>query len=217
MPKNLGQQYEDYIKEILQKKNLLPLIPSYIDAGFIHKGATFYVEVKNNKAPDFGQKGLTWSQAKGWEWRERDVVSEMYDRMGVINQIDKTFVPKRYSVPQENLTAADRTFDQTKFEKSGIVLKDLNYLYEFYARKQCFYIQVEGKGFYFLQQDVAGLGVPQFKPELRLRLRAKTHHSFPIHNYSFFAVITAKRNTIYPSTFDLEDGEGKRKFPPIAQ
>ncbi len=215
MAQNLGQIYEEKVKNLLRKRNLLPLILEGNDAGFIQKGVSYFVEIKNKTAPDFGQKGLIWDKAtKKWNWREKDVVSDLYDNLGVIKQIDKNFVPKRYSVePLDKLTEKDKQEDRRNFEKRGIPLSNLSYLYEFYARKKCYYIQIEGKGIYFLKQDIANLNVPRFVPELTLRLRAKTHHSIPVHAYSFFAVIQAKTGKMYPSTFDLEEKTGA--FPAI--
>jgi hypothetical protein len=66
-----------------------------------------------------------------------------------------------------------------------------------------------------LKQDIANLKVPRFVPELTLRLRAKTHHSFPVHKYSFFAVIQAKTGALLKSPFDLEEKIGT--FPPISK
>lgn len=210
---NLGQLYEKKIQNILKNRSLLPADLKGNDAGFIHRAVEYYVEVKNKTAPDFGQKKLTWSKTSGWEWSEKDVVTDLYDKLGVINQIDKTFVPKRYTVAPDKITEKDRTEDRQKFEKRGIVLTHTGYLYDFYARKQCFYIQIEGKGFYHLKQDIANLVVPRFEPELTLRLRAKTHHSFPYHNYSFFAVIQARTRGMLASSYDLEEKVGT--FPAI--
>ena len=219
MASNLGQLYEQKIRNLLRTKKLLPLIlESNLDgndAGFIHKGVPYFVEVKNRTAPDFGQKGLIWEKSsKKWEWREQDVVSKLYDQFGAKKHIDKSFVPKRYSVePLHKLTLADKKFDQKSFEKRGIVLTNLNLLYKFYARKSCYYIQIENKGLYYLLQDVANLKVPRFVPELYLRLRAKTHHSSPTYAYSFFAVMTARTPAMHQSAFDLEEKAGA--FPPI--
>jgi hypothetical protein len=216
MPQNLGQLYEEKIKSLLRKRNLLPMILEGNDAGFIHKGVSYFVEVKNKTAPDFGQKGLIWDKTtKKWRWREDDVVSQLYDALGVIDKIDPNFIPKRYTVESpDRLTEKDKQDDRRGFEKRGIPLGNLNYLYEFYARKKCYYIQIEGKGIYFLKQDIAILNVPRFTPELTLRLRAKTHHSIPIHSYSFFAVIQAQTRRMFPSPFDIEENS-ERKFPPI--
>lgn len=217
MPLNQGQIYEERIRQILRTRSLLPNNLEGNDAGFIQKGVAYFVEIKNINAPDFGQKGLVWDKlSKVWSWRESDIVSQLYDTFGVKNYIDKNFIPKRYSVePIEKITEQDRQFDQRNFEKSGIPLGNINLLYEFYARKKCFYIQLESKGLFSLKQDIANLNVPRFNPQLTLRLRAKTHHSVPVHKYSFFAVIQAKTNSLPLSPFDLEGKVGK--FPMITK
>lgn len=217
MPLNQGQIYEEKIRHILRARNLLPDFLKGNDAGFIQNGTDYFVEVKNLNAPDFGQKGLVWDKlSKVWNWRETDVVSQLYDLFGVLNYIDKNFIPRRHSVePIENINEADRQFDQRNFEKSGIPLSSIGLLYEFYARKNCYYIQIESKGLFYLKQDFANLGVPVFNPPLTLRLRAKTHHSFPVHKYSFFAVIQAKTSSLITSPFDLEERVGK--FPQITK
>lgn len=217
MPLNQGQLYEEKIRQMLRARNLLPNTLKSNDAGFVQNGIDYFVEVKNINAPDFGQKGLIWDKlSKRWNWREIDVVSQFYDSFGVMNYIDKNFIPRRYSIePIENINESDRQFDQRNFEKSGIPLGNIALLYEFYARKGCYYIQIESKGLFALKQDIANLGVPIFNPQLTLRLRAKTHHSFPVHKYSFFAVIQAKINTLIISPFDLEERVGR--FPRITK
>ncbi len=217
MSLNQGQIYERKIQQILRTRNLLPNNLEGNDAGFIQRGISYFVEIKNKNAPDFGQKGLIWSKStKTWNWRETDVVTGLYDGFGVKNYIDRNFVPRRHSIePKEKISEQDKKFDQQNFEKSGITLPNINLLYEFYARKRCFYIQIEGKGLFYLKQDAASLGVPRFNPLLTLRLRAKTHHSLPIHAYSFFAVIQAKTNNLTSSPFDLEEKVGK--FPAIVK
>ncbi len=219
MASNLGQLYERKIRDLLREKSLLPLLlESNLegnDAGFTHNGVSYFIEVKNRTAPDFGQKGLVWEKSTGkWKWRITDTITDLYDKLGVIKAIDKKFVPNRYSVePLHKLTSLHKKDDQQKFEKR-LELENLDVLYEFYARKRCYYIQIEGKGFYYLKQDIANLNLPRFIPQLSLRLRAKSHSSSPTYNYSFFAVIQAKSSAMLQSTFDLEEKVGA--FPPIA-
>lgn len=210
---NLGQQYEKNIQEILRSRDLLPDHLCQNDAGFKHNGMIFFVEVKNETAPDFGQKKLNWTKQHGWQWSEKDEITDLYDRLGVMRYIDRNFIPRRYTVSANSITMLDKRFDQQQFEKRGIVLDSAKYLYEYYARKNCYYIQIENKGFYHLKSDVANLVAPRFEPELTLRLRAKTHQSIPIYSYSFFAVIQAKTSVMINSPFDLEEKVGK--FPPF--
>jgi hypothetical protein len=216
MPKwNKGQQYEYDITELIKSNGItVPLDLQNNDTGFVYKGVEYFVEVKNKTAPDYGQKGLVWSQIHKWQWRENDSISKMFDAIGVTGLIDPKFVPKLYSVSKHLLTPMDRSADQRAFEQSNIPLTGAGYLHDFYARKNCYYIQIEGKGFYHLQKDIAQLGVPQFDPDLTLRLRAKTHASIPVHHYSFFAVIQANRRSIRFTKYDLEEKNG-RIFPPI--
>lgn len=212
---NAGQLYEMKIQEILAERNLLPYDLRGNDAGFFHRGAAYYVEVKNKTAPDFGQKKLVWSKMKGWQWSEKDAVTDLYDELGVIKHIDRNFIPRKYTVSANNLSVLDKRYDRQTFEKRNIPLSNASYLYEFYARKHCYYIQIENKGLYFLKNDVANLLVPRFNPELTLRLRAKTHHSVPVHAYSFFAVIQARTSGMLISPFDLEEKVGV--FPSFSE
>lgn len=210
---NLGQIYEKKIQEILRNRGLLPDHLAENDAGFRHHGIPFFVEVKNRTAPDFGQKKINWTKQRGWHWAETDEVTDLYDKFGVLKYIDKNFVPRRYTVSANSISMLDKRFDQQQFEKRGIILDNPKYLYEFYAKKNCYYIQIEDKGFYHLKNDAANLVVPRFTPELTLRLRAKTHQSIPIYAYSFFAVIQVKTNRMVKSLYDLEEKVGI--FPPI--
>lgn len=219
MPRNKGQKYEDYINELLETKGVLPLHlkgnMGANDAAFTHKGVDYYVEVKNKSAPDYGQKRLIWDYVKKWQWSETDIISTTFDIWKVTDNIDKNFIPKRYSVvPKEKITLSDRASDRRAFEKKGIYIPNTT-LHDFYARRNCYYIQIEGKGFYHLQKDVANLGVPQYKPDLYVRLRAKTHSSHPVYNYSFFAVIQADKGSAAVTKYDLEE-LGGRDFPPFA-
>ena len=49
MPRyNLGQKYEEKIKEILVMRELLPDALHGSDAGFYHQGKPYFLEIKNN-------------------------------------------------------------------------------------------------------------------------------------------------------------------------
>jgi hypothetical protein len=221
MPYNDGQLYEKSIQALLQRKSLLPAFLGNNDAGFIKDGIDYFIEIKNHRALDFGQKKINWSVSEGWHWAEVDEITELYDEFGVLDLIDDKFTPKRYTVPFNTFSPLDRRFDQQNFEQSNIKLDNIEALYEFYARKNCHYIQIEDKGFYILSEDKAKLlnNVPP-KPLVKLnakptlRLRAKRHHSIPHYDYSFFAVIQIRRYEIVPSNYDLEEKNG-RLFPPL--
>lgn len=205
-------KYELKIRDILANKGLLPNDLKGNDVGFTHNGKEYYVEVKNADAPDFGQKRIRWSQDKGWYWAIEDEVTALYDKYNILDEINPKYIPRRHSKENHNITLEDKIYNQRHFEKSGIVFEDPSIIYEYYARKECHYIQIENMGFYYFSKDLAKLGVPQIKPIVTVRLRAKTHHSTPVYAYSFFAVIQIKRN-IEKSPYDLEEKAGV--FPDI--
>ena len=209
---NKGVEYEEKIRNILICKKILPMNLKGNDVGFVHNRIDYYVEVKNTSAPDFGQKRVRWTQGTGWYWAKEDVVTELYDKYNILDEINPKFIPRRHSKPQHKITNRDKIYNQKKFEKGGIIFENSSILYDYYARKNCHYIQIEDLGFYYLGDDLAKLGVPQFKPVLKLRFRAKTHHSHPIYTYSFFVVIQIK-DKIEKSNFDLENKTGV--FPKI--
>lgn len=222
---NKGLMYERKIKDILTKRNLLPsslaakLVATENDAGFVRHGKEFFLELKNISAPDYGARQINYDSAvNNWKWNKIDDMTLLFDRIGMLQKV-KTFVPRKFVKADHELTDADKRFDRTNFAQrvsedeldlATLGMSGANVLHEYYAKKKCYYIQIEGKGFYYLLNDPAGLGVPQFLPQVVFRLRAKTHGSQRISNYSFRVVITASRGTIANSGFDLENPQ---KFP----
>ena len=90
--KNKGQLYEEDINQLLDNKDLLPNELGENDSGFIYGDKSYYVEIKNYQAPDFGQKGMVWNKDNGWSWRQNDIITELYDDFGVFDFIDEGFV-----------------------------------------------------------------------------------------------------------------------------
>ena len=219
MPRNAGQKYEEYIQNVLKEKGVYPLIIKHNnDAGFIHKNVPYYVEVKNSKAHDFGQKKLIWSKSGGWQWSQKDEITDLYDSYNIISRI-KNFEPKKFTMPNDaSFKDEYKKTDQRDFESGVIELQDFSGINKYYAKKECYYIQIEERGFYYLERDEAVLSslIPPFKPKVTMRLRAKTHHSFPHYDYSFFAVLVAYPKSLKESNFDIEPKSNK-KFPPIVK
>lgn len=222
---NKGLIYESKIKNILINKQLLPqplinqLVPTENDAGFVHNNKEYFLEIKNVSAPDYGARQIDYdSVTNGWKWNKPDQMTALFDRINILQNV-KTFVPRKFMIPNEQLTDPDKKFDRTSFahklseddlDLANLGISGAHVLHEYYAKKNCYYIQIEGKGFYHLLSDPAGLRVPKFLPQVVFRLRAKTHGSQRISNYSFRVVITAARGTIVNSGFDLENPQ---KFP----
>ena len=223
MARNAGQKYEDYIQDILKGKNLYPLIVKYDnDAGFIHRGVSYYIEVKNVKAHDFGQKKLKWNKFDGWQWNEKDEITDLYDGYKIIDRINKNFVPRKFTLPNDaNFKEADREYDRVNFESGTIEINDFSAINSYYAKKECYYIQIEDRGFYYLERDKAVLGgnLLPFKPKITMRLRAKPHSTSNVskqYDYSFFAVLIAYPKSVMASEYDIEPKINK-KFPLIVK
>ena len=234
---NEGDKYEDKITKILIDKKILP--GGYMRAGasdktdidFIFNNKNFNIEIKADENADYGQKFLGWKKDDGWTWSKNDNVTEMYSKMKIIETyIDNSFIPRRFKKAKLQIKQEDKRYDQKKFEKSNIEIP-LNTLFEYYAEKKCFYIQLQNYGFYYMKEDINNLGIPQFDGVISLRLRAKTIYSterkqkknvqgktITINtgkptpwNYSFLAVIKMSKKPT-PSNKDVEELNG-RKFP----
>ncbi len=221
MSLNDRQLYVKSIQNLLAQLKLLPANLDSNDAGFTQKGVDYFIEVKNRRTLDFGQKEINWSKKDGWSWGKFDEITRLYDELGVLDLIDKKFTPRKFTVAFNKFNALDKRFDQQQFEQSNLKLENIEALYKFYARKSCYYIQIEDKGFYILGQDAAKLlnkypSKPLVKLDSKptLRLRVKTNQSYPYYDYSFFVLIQIKRSDIVPSNFDLEEKNG-RLFPPL--
>ncbi len=225
MPLNEGQKYEIKINQILEDKGIFPLqLKGNLegrDSAFKHKGIIYYLELKNKVAPDFGQKALTWNRRDGWVWSTPDDVTEMYDEMKVRDQIPKDFKPNLFTVALKDFKQSHQVRDREGFSKIiDIPDGSKNALHKFYANKQVFYIQMEDRGFYYLQKDLArlkdlaNLELAQFNPQLYLRLRVKPRSDKNPMDYAFWAVIRVRARTIPVTNFDIEEKRGK-KFPPI--
>lgn len=215
---NKGLAYEADIRTHLTGLGLMPLslygkCTLYgNDSAFVYKGQDYFLEIKNRSAPDYGSKKIIYEPfQKVWMWNEKDDISDMFDSINVLGEIPQ-FEPRKHVIADHALTPGDKKHDLTNFRKR-ILLNAAGFklIHNYYAKKFCYYIQVEGKGFYHMLSDPAGLGVPQFKPGVLIRLRAKTHSSTPVSNYSFRAVLFGNMSSIVESPFDIYDNN--KTFP----
>ena len=217
---NKGDDYEQNIFDVLNSRRLIVLNSARGGAGnaadirFIHNLQEQNLEVKLNLDADYGQKMLKWKDGI-WSWRVDDAVTSLYTSRGILEIIkNKNIIPNRYSIPKELITTQHKKQDQRTFADKVEI--DTDIFYDYYAIKNCYYIQIGGYGFYHLKQDILSLGTPQLDCKMNLRLRAKTIHSKTVHSYEFYAVLKVdKRQKIKKSYYDIESGNG-RIFPPIA-
>lgn len=186
-----------------------------------------------------GTKHLDFGK-NGWYWQNEDSITKLYDGLGLINMIDPEFTPinaNTEGLPRsewlENrksiITKEDKQHDYKKFHK--FIPCPLEILFEYYRQKDCFYIQLEDSGFYYLHQDKFDLGVPQFDGEMRVRFRHKTQHAhaYFIDNKKIgtkkefeekkekgigndFKVIDTPWDTVFSVVMKLEETPTKSKF-----
>lgn len=216
-PFNAGDAYEKRISDILLTKGMTD--PRVERAGadhgpdhyFIHIGNRYGLEIKMNPEADYGQKKLVY-MGGAWEWAVDDEITQFYTRIGVLKKIrDRNIIPRKYSKPDKDLTAADKEYDMKTFECKLPVR--LNAMFRYYEEKGVYYIQIgEGWGFYHLMEDKANIGSPQLKADIVLRLRAKTVRSHPLSNYEFIAVLKVESISLR-SWYDLLPDQF---FPPIS-
>ncbi len=200
---NKGDDYENFLYNKCISKGLI--VPGTIRGGGGRGNDLVLdfnaVEVKIDKNCDFGQRKLNWNNI--WEWAIKDNISDMFDQLGVLDFLNKkNYIPNSHS-KKGALTLQDKLEDIRAFEyKFENVPQEI--LFNYYANKNCYYIQIKKWGFYYLKEDIFNLGVPAFNCDINIRLRAKTVHSNPIDNYIFLAVLKVT-NIKEESPYDLEE------------
>jgi hypothetical protein len=234
MTSNKGNAYEEKIFNICNSKSLI--FPQTQRAGGGNSadiklqnknGELINIEVKSHGA-DYGQKKLNY-ECGNWKWAIIDHVSEIYDQMMVIDGIPQTYIP--INANHQNLsrdewakkkkiiiTDKEKEFDQKNFEKNNISC-NIEILFEYYALRDCYYMQLDKHGFYHLKYDKFNIGTSQFDGGVKLRRRAKlinrtNKKGQPTPwNYSFFAVMKLGSDPSF-SEFNL-DPKSNQKFPNI--
>lgn len=214
---NKGDTYERIIFDLLNAKGFIVSNSTRGGAGnapdikLLHNDRENNLEVKLDLKADYGQKMLKWNNGI-WSWCVDDSVTKFYTEIGILDIIEnKSIIPNRYSIPKGEITSEQKNRDQKIFEDKVEI--NTNILHDFYANKNCYYIQIGEYGFYHLKKDILSLGTPKFDCKMELRLRAKTIHSQPIYNYGFYAVLKVKDKP-QKSLYDIEEKDG-RLFPPI--
>jgi hypothetical protein len=174
------------------------------DIIFRHNGKDFSLEVKNNpKDPDWGQCELMPTLENGkWVWDYSDKAKETKSKLleyynqypfkdgsiGVLTYLkNKTFIPNKYRILDEEMTFNLRKEDQRGFEDTKHKISTLAFA-KFHEKKSD-YVQIGRKGktlnqkygFYHINNDSGKLGTEQFDAEFTFRFRAKTiQRHFPI-------------------------------------
>ena len=222
MAANRGILYEQKINKILRREkaqgpNFEPAgsNSNAPDAEIRVKGNDYKVEIKLDTAVDYGQGSLDYNLIKkkwiiaGAKTESAIQMAEFLSSIGVEKIVNKEWgrkgPPRKFTVDPKKFTKKDVDFDYANF-KDFFVHIPSDSVSKYYNSKNTYYMQIGGKkGLYYMGSDPAGLGVPEFKLKLKLRVRLKRGGSIPIYNYRFSTAIQSIAGTLSTSNKDLED------------
>ena len=216
---NLGIKYEENINNILKDKELQLISTSSAGASDAPDGYFWFnqerypIEIKKQNA-DFAQVELRWDKKNGFFYsgasKNPYFSNFLINNSEFLEEINKiwTDLPRKFT--SGKLTPEDRHWDLDHFKdiKKNI---DISYIERFYNLKEppVYYIQIQNRGFYFLEKDIVNLGIPRINGKPYLRARVKTR-SASTNKWGFLVAI--KMPGIKSSVYDIEELEN-RKFP----
>ena len=184
---------------ILRYANLIPvgITPAGADASrpdavFLYKNVPHNLEVKLDLATDYGQGTLEY---KDGSWNlggaQTPAAEEMRNILNAVGTVQFTNTswgyqgaPNKGTVDNNDITEEMVREDYRRF-KDKFLSVPLSSLFNYYAAKGTYYIQIGGYGMYYMADNPANLPVPRFNGAMRLRIRLKRGGSTPIYNYRF--------------------------------
>ena len=214
-----GFLYETKIHKALKAQNLVP--PGFTPAGsdanapdamFMYGGKDNKLEIKLDLKADYGQGTLSYDpKTKKWglggaKTAAAQEMRELLNAVGILRFVNSKWgskgAPNKGTIPSKSFTEDMVKSDYARFKDAFLPI-DSSALWNYYATKQTYYIQVGGYGLYYMKSNPANLPIPQFNPKLRIRIRVKRGGSRPIDNYRF---TTALQVTTKPpkSPYDLD-------------
>ena len=212
-----GFLYEGRVFNKLKSKNLVPSgvrpagpDPSKPDAVFLYDKVAHNLEVKLDLATDFGQGTLEYKD-NAWNLggANTPAAEEMRNILNAVGTVQFTNTswgyhgaPNKGTVENKDITEEMVREDYRRF-KDKFLSVPLSSLFNYYAAKNTYYIQIGGYGTYYMASNPANLPVPRFNGAMKLRIRLKRGGSTPIYNYRF---TTALQVTQKPSKskFDID-------------
>ena len=185
------------------------------------------IEIKLDDKADFGQSGLKCRSNGQWyldgqKSPEGEQMRKLLAAMKVPAIVQKEWgkfgVPKKFSAPKggtRQMAPRDYMSDRQNFKDimlTGPNAPRVQTLFSYYGTKQTYYIQIGGKGLYYMARDPANLqkiGVKKFDGTLKLRIRRKPGGSrTEPWNYRFStALLVDKKPTT--SGFSLDSSQSK--------
>ena len=196
------------------------------DAAFKIKNKFYKLEVKLELSADFGQGTLRYDvDNQTWvTYAESDTMKKILDQFKIAEFANDEWKSKQV-VPQvryKNLDISKKKPKATTLLPNGKNFhiaddsKDFtdkfktltgNKIAEYYNSKDVYYIQIgKNKGFYYLGEDIANLGVPEFNPpNQKIRIRRKggrfstaitigTNVPSSLYNLDYNAIFLLKKN-----------------------
>lgn len=189
-----GFQYETTIFDMLFENNLTTqkYRPSYsshgADTAFKIKNKFYNLEVKLDLKADFGQGTLRYDiDNKTWTtYADSETMKEILDFFKIAEFANESwgkFIPynhyKKSDIdkkrPQQKKLASHEVLSDKQNFKDKYKLLRGNQIAKYYNSKDIYYIQIgRNKGFYYMGEDIAKLGVPEFNPsDQKIRIRNK--------------------------------------------
>ena len=222
-----GRLYEVKCNKKLLREGLLPKSLSYYggsdntapDGEFTYKGKNYKVEYKLDMKADFGQATLDYDKKKkswyvtGKQTKEGLQIQELMRGAGVESLINSREGWKLAGIPNKfrvdgRVTKAQAKEDYAAFSNKYVDINK-NAVNKYYAKKDTYYIQIGKYGLYYMDDNPAELDIPQFLPQLRVRMRLKAGGSglagADYYNYRFVCALQIVSTGIIKSQYDIEN------------
>jgi hypothetical protein len=207
--------------------NNLPDILLSVAPGQSTKKQDIKIEIKLNDKADFGQSGLKCKSNGEWfldgqKSPEAEQMRKLLNAMGVPKIVKKIWgpfgVPRKFSVKDggtKKMNERDINYDREHFKDIMLTGSDapkIETLFRYYGTKKTYYIQIGGKGLFFMQNDPANLksiGVKKFDGTLKLRIRRKAGGSINEKwNYRFSTALLIDKSPSN-SGFSLDSSQSE--------
>jgi hypothetical protein len=217
-----GFIYETKIHKALKAEDLVPagFTPAGSDANapdamFLYGGKDNKLEIKLDLKADYGQGSLSYDFKKkkwglgGAKTAAAQEMRDLLNAVGILKFVNNKWGSKgdqnKGLIPSKSFTDDMVKSDYARFKDAFLPIST-KALWDYYATKKTYYIQVGGYGLYYMQQNPAKLPIPQFDPKLRIRIRVKRGGSRPIDNYRFttaLQVVTKPKKSPYDLDNDV--------------
>ena len=211
-----GFLYEGRVFNKLKSKNLVPRgakpagpDPNMPDALFLYNNVSHNLEVKLDLATDYGQGTLEYRN--GWilGGAKTPAAQEMRNILNAVGTVQFANTSWGYKGPPNKGTVENKDITQEMVREDYRRFTDkflsvpLSSLFNYYAAKRTYYIQIGGYGMYYLAANPAKLPVPRFNGAMKVRIRLKRGGSTPIYNYRFTTALQIIQKPT-KSKFDID-------------